>query len=301
MYLDEIKWRRSLLLYSELDTFLYSPGFKGYVLETFLLCIFPVNYLNGIIFVIIDIYINYRFQFMETDYIRKLKINYIIMKIFIVTRVIILVKFLMIFNYYWSPRSQRFCKIFGVEMNFTFIFKSILRSFPFTVLFVSTTIIITIGSYLILIFERLHYMTPYTRLNNYSSCFYYSFISMMTVGYGDKVAVSIFGRLMLILVALGGVFILAMTTVIFTDIFTFKGGQLKSFNLLKQIYGKEEILERVKELIVKCGSIIVTTRRKKKSIENLLKIKSLEKETNRIKSNLFKVLEDIMNLSKYLP
>jgi hypothetical protein len=124
---------------------------------------------------------------------------------------------------------------------------------------------------------------------------------MMTVGYGDKVAVSIIGRIIIAFVALGGVFILAMSTVIFTDIFTFKGGQLKSFNLLKQIYAKEEILERVKELIVKSGNIIITTRRKKKNIENLLKIKSLEKETNRIKKTLFKNLENIINLTKYLP
>jgi len=124
---------------------------------------------------------------------------------------------------------------------------------------------------------------------------------MMTVGYGDKIAVSIIGRIIIAFVALGGVFILAMSTVIFTDIFTFKGGQLKSFNLLKQIYAKEEILERVKELIVKSGNIIITTRRKKKNIENLLKIKSLEKETNRIKKTLFKNLENIINLTKYLP
>jgi len=123
----------------------------------------------------------------------------------------------------------------------------------------------------------------------------------MTVGYGDKIAVSIIGRIIIAFVALGGVFILAMSTVIFTDIFTFKGGQLKSFNLLKQIYAKEEILERVKELIVKSGNIIITTRRKKKNIENLLKIKSLEKETNRIKKTLFKNLENIINLTKYLP
>jgi hypothetical protein len=223
------------------------------------------------------------------------------MNIFIITRLLILVKFLLIFNYYWSPRSQRFCKIFGVDLDFSFVFKSILRSFPFTVFFVSNAIIITVGSYLLLIFERLHYMTPYTKLNNYSSCFYYSLISMMTVGYGDKVAVSVLGRLIIIFVALGGVFILAMTTVIFTDIFTFKGGQMKSFNLLKQIYGKEELLEKVKELIIKSGNIIIITRRKKKNIENLLKIKSLEKETNRIKKSLFKILENIINLTKYLP
>jgi len=270
-------------------------------METFFLCIFPISFLNGIQMTNIDIYIDYRFQFMDTDFVRKLKINYIIMTIFIVSRVLILVKFLLIFNYYWSPRSQRFCKIFGVDLDFTFVFKSILRSFPFTVFFVSSAIIIIVGSYLMMIFERLHYMTPYTKLNNYSSCFYYSLITMMTVGYGDKVAVSIIGRIIIAFVALGGVFILAMSTVIFTDIFTFKGGQLKSFNLLKQIYAKEEILERVKELIVKSGNIIITTRRKKKNIENLLKIKSLEKETNRIKKTLFKNLENIINLTKYLP
>lgn len=206
---------------------------------------------------------------------------------------------MLILTYYWSPRSQRFCKIFGVNLNLTFVFKSILRSNPFSVLFISSALILIFGSYLLLIFERLYYMIPYSKLNNYSSCFYYSFITMMTVGYGDKVAVSAYGRIIITFVAIGGVFILAMITVIFTDVFTFKGGQLKSFNLLMQIYGKEEILEKVKELIVNCGKIIITTRRKKKNIEDLLKIRSLEKETNRIKNNLFKILDQIISLTKY--
>jgi hypothetical protein len=120
----------------------------------------------------------------------------------------------------------------------------------------------------------------------------------MTVGYGDFAALSVFGRIIILFISLGGVFILAMTTVIFTDVFTFKGGQLKSYNLLKTIYGKEEIIRKVKKLVINCGMIIISTRRKKKNIENLPKIKQLEKLSNNIKRNVFRMLGEIKQLSK---
>ena len=83
------------------------------------------------------------------------------------------------------------------------------------------------GAYLIRIFERLNNMVPNSELNSLFVCIWYSFISMMTVGYGDFVAVTIFGRVLVLAVSLNGVFILAIITVMFNEGFTFKGGQLK--------------------------------------------------------------------------
>ena len=70
-------------------------------------------------------------------------------------------------------------------------------------------------------------MLPIYGLNNYFTCVWYCLISMTTVGFGDFTAFSVFGRILVIIISLNGVFILAMMTVVFKDVFSFKGGQLK--------------------------------------------------------------------------
>jgi hypothetical protein len=75
---------------------------------------------------------------------------------------------------------------------------------------------------------------------------------------------------------------------------------IKAYTLLKNIYSKEEISNKVKKLIISSGMIIINTRRKKKNTENLYIVKNLEDISNKLKRNLFKILNEIKILNKYI-
>lgn len=68
--------------------------------------------------------------------------------------------------------------------------------------------------------------------------------------------------------------------------------------LLKRIYGKDELVEKVQKLVISTGMIIISTRRKK-NMDDLNKIKELEETSNYLKRNLFRILVEIKLLSKY--
>lgn len=149
------------------------------------------------------------------------------MVIFIVCRIGVLIKFIFIASYYYSPRSQRFCKIFCVDLNYGFVAKCLFRAYPFFFILFLITIDLFMGAYMIRIFERLYSFVPFSGLNTYFACIWYCFISMMTIGYGDYLAISIFGRVLILIISLNGVFIVAIIIVMFNEGLTFKGGQLK--------------------------------------------------------------------------
>jgi hypothetical protein len=58
---------------------------------------------------------------------------------------------------------------------------------------------------------------------------------MCTVGYGDYIAKSIISRIIICFVAILGVFITSTLTVVLTEIFTFRGGELKAYNMLTKL------------------------------------------------------------------
>ena len=73
---------------------------------------------------------------------------------------------------------------------------------------------------------------------------------------------------------------------------------MKAYMLLKRIYGKDELVEKVQKLVISTGMIIISTRRKK-NMDDLNKIKELEETSNYLKRNLFRILVEIKLLSKY--
>jgi hypothetical protein len=231
--MGHINWKKSLHMFEDDVTFVNSPEFDLYLFEIIILSIVPLEIINSIyIFNKLDISFDYTFIVPDPNstikkVTREIKVNHLILVIFFVSRIIFLIKCIMISCYYYSPRSQRFCKIFCVDLNYKFVAKCLFRAYPFYVVLFFIVLNLFMGAYLIRIFERLNNMVPNSELNSLFVCIWYSFISMMTVGYGDFVAVTIFGRVLVLAVSLNGVFILAIITVMFNEGFTFKGGQLK--------------------------------------------------------------------------
>jgi hypothetical protein len=132
------------------------------------------------------------------------------------------------------------------------------------VLFVSN---IFLGGYLIRIWERFGERNPFEGFDSYQNCMWYAFITMSTVGYGDMFAKSLAGRLLATLVAVLGVFINSTLTVIMTDNFTFKGGELKAYNMLNQIEMRERLDLIVRMLITRCVKIYSVKKQRLKNLD----------------------------------
>lgn len=66
-------------------------------------------------------------------------------------------------------------------------------------------------------------------------------ITMTTVGYGDMSAKTYMGRVISIIIAFWGVLFVSLFVVTLTNLLLFKGGEEKSFYLLKRLQDKDNL------------------------------------------------------------
>lgn len=69
-------------------------------------------------------------------------------------------------------------------------------------------------------------------------------ITMTTVGYGDMSAKTYMGRVISIIIAFWGVLFVSLFVVTLTNLLLFKGGEEKSFYLLKRLQDKDNLKQQ---------------------------------------------------------
>ena len=214
-----------------------------------------------------------------------------------IVRLFFVLKFYILGSYFFGPRSQRFCKIYGVEQNFLYGFKCVLKTDPLKSILTILSLNMLIGAYIIRIFERSLYLVPNSNLNNIFNDIWLSFITITTskiintlVGYGDYVPLTAFGRIIVVIIVYLGVFILSMITVSMTDSFTFKGGQLKGYNMLNQIKAKENMTDIGTNLVQKCGFLIILGKKIKLNDKHFKKYNYQMQKTRQL---VIKILKEI--------
>lgn len=111
---------------------------------------------------------------------RKMKYNYILLAFAIIIRVYFVLRHTITRSYFFKPRSQRFCKIYGVDITLFFGIKCVLKTYPLTCISLMCISNVVVGAYIIRIFERNLYLVYNSNLNNFSNDIWYSFISMTT-------------------------------------------------------------------------------------------------------------------------
>jgi len=138
----------------------------------------------------------------------------------------------------------RVFKIFRYAKSFQ-TFASVLSSkkFEFFTLAMFASIIVFVSSVLIYVMEA---NNPNSPINSLYEAFYWSIVTISTVGYGDVVAVSQEGRFVAIVVILSGIAVMAFTTSLFVSAFTEK---------LEEIKENKTILDvsKTKNICIICG------------------------------------------------
>jgi len=82
------------------------------------------------------------------------KINDVLLFCSMIARLYLIVRFLLSTTPYKNVRSQRLCQIYGVEANYMYSIKAVMKDSPYSFLFLSLLVPMLIGGYALRMFER---------------------------------------------------------------------------------------------------------------------------------------------------
>ena len=159
------------------------------------------------------------------------------------------------------------------------IFSAVLASkrFEFVTLGVFASIVIFISSVLIYVIEA---NNPNSKIGSLYEAFYWSIVTISTVGYGDVVAVSPEGQFIAVVVILAGISVLAFTTSLFVSSFTEKLDDIKESKVLQDISkldriyiicGYENIAKEVARKLTRAGFNVIVLDKSQESVEHAKK------------------------------
>lgn len=165
---------------------------------------------------------------------------------FMLLRFYFLVRTLMNLNLYSELTSKRICGKYQIQPGVSFSMKALIKERPGITVFLTALISILWLAYLLRIFERIAYESQGQKVfDSYFSSVWNVIITMTTVGYGDIAAISDYGRVISILNALWGAFIISLLVASIGRIFELNDGQARAIQEIKEKEKKKK--NRVKE------------------------------------------------------
>jgi len=157
--------------------------------------------------------ITYEERHMHENRSGIFQLNDLLLCFMIFLRVYFLARTVLSISFYTDPRSQRVCTIYGAEANYGFALKALMKEKPWNVLGMALLCSVFVFGYCLMIFER--HVDP--SFNYFSTSVWNVLITMTTVGYGDYYAKSNAGRVVSIICAFWGVFIVSLFVVSLTN------------------------------------------------------------------------------------
>jgi len=195
-----------------------------------------------------------------------------------------IIDLLAILPFFHQLRLLRIFVLFRVFKFFRYAkslqtFSSVLASkkFEFFTLGIFASIVIFISSVLIYVMEA---NNPSSRINSLYEAFYWSIVTISTVGYGDVVAVSPEGQFVAVVVIMVGISVLAFTTSIFVSAFTEKLDDIKESKIIQDISkldrihivcGYESIAKEVVKKLVRAHFNVIVLDKSESVIEGAKK------------------------------
>ena len=147
------------------------------------------------------------------------------------------------------------------------------KKFEFFTLAMFASIVIFVSSVLIYVIEA---SNPNSQIDTLYKAFYWSIVTISTVGYGDVVAVSPEGQFIAVVVILSGISVIAFTTSLFVSAFTEKLDDIKEvktiqdvskINRLHIICGYENIAAEVAKKLIKDNQNVIVLDESKERVE----------------------------------
>jgi voltage-gated potassium channel len=178
----------------------------------------------------------------------------------------------------------RVFKLFRYAKSFQ-TFGSVLatKKFEFFTLGMFASMVIFVSSVLIYVMEA---NNPQSPIKTLYEAFYWSIVTISTVGYGDVVAVSNEGRFVAVIVILAGIAVLAFTTSLFVSAFTEKLEDIKESKTIQDV-------SRTKKVYIICGYENIAKEVAKKLLDakfNLIIMDSSHERVENAKKDGFRAL-----------
>ena len=183
---------------------------------------------------------------------------------------------------YNSTRIQRINLMFNSKTLSNFLpIKNFITNHPFKFMIFSFLFSLICFSYIILLIERPSVKIGNVALSEWSQVFWYVMVTMMTIGYGDKVAKTLLSRFIVIILVIWGNF---WSSIFLSSIYPYIQLTLreeKAFNQIRRMSIKKEIKDDSSKIVL-----------------NLLRLNSLSLKPNSDKNKIRKINEELFDLIK---
>lgn len=145
-----------------------------------------------------------------------------------IVRAVFAFRYIKHFSHYNNNSAKRICGMMNCDDDMIFEMRCYLRERPTMTLSIVLAITVLNFAYLIRIVE---FNNPLKDFTNYYNCIWYVCITMGTVGYGDYATIGMLGRIFSFMVAILGVLITNLITVVSAKQLEMKNIETKAFEL----------------------------------------------------------------------
>ena len=170
-----------------------------------------------------------------------------VFSLFLLCRLYLLIRLLGGFSKWKSDIAQKACSETGCQASLSFAFKSILQTSPLPLVSLSLVLVVCLCGWALRTFER-----PYSHQNpighNFDSIWnglWLAILSMTTVGYGDLYPRTHPGRIVAVLAAISGIFVISMMVLVLTKMMDFRNGEMRVCDLMGRLSEKVKVAGRI--------------------------------------------------------
>ena len=205
-------------------------------------------------------------------------------------RIIFVLKYLKNLTRFTDTKSEKICEKYACKANESFAFKAFQKENPFIVLFSIFLLSCLCFGYAMQNFEILYWEHYSNQNDNYQSweyiwnSFWFVFVTMTTVGYGDFYPKTQVGRVITIFCSLVGCYFVSSMMVFMTNKTAKNEKEEKAFKLIIRLQYRKSVRDYQSKLIYHAIEYVIATR--ERDIESARGFQEDEVEMNEIEKQI---------------
>eukprot|EP01017_Pseudomicrothorax_dubius_P007363 TRINITY_DN12282_c0_g1_i4.p1 TRINITY_DN12282_c0_g1~~TRINITY_DN12282_c0_g1_i4.p1 ORF type:complete len:308 (+),score=26.56 TRINITY_DN12282_c0_g1_i4:473-1396(+) len=186
------------------------------------------------------------------------------LNLFQLHQIFIICRMILTLSYYFNQSAQRVMSMMGLQSNYLFVVKSLLKSKPFTFLGINLLIGVFMFSFALRICER-RLTNPDDPLDmdfgNYWNCIWNIVITMSTIGFGDYYPRTIPGRVVIALTGMWGLIVFSLLVTTVMNFITMDPIESKVYTIIERLRSKRKMKNQSQRIIAEAFRMKALRRR----------------------------------------